>query len=699
MTLDINGGLKNTDISSNKYVVIDELLSNAIDSYLIRRESEQFDDALTVEIKIDFEKHQLFEEFGEKNITISCTDNGAGFGPQQLKAFVTRDSTFKDHLKISGLGKCKGTGRIQFFHFFTKLTISSVVSEADQLSLVELNVNENTREIQLSDFKHSAIGDVEKKTTLELSWLKEDAARKHFDSNGVKSDLAAETIKQHLFMTFLNRLIFLKGVIGDFDIKISDNLAGHSNSVHIRSAELPSPTETSVLPLTCIHGNSKDQKAVIKISRYSLQASKFKDSKHEVALCANSSVVLSLSKHYFRNQRDREKPINEMFELIFVESEILENTVNDQRDNFNLKKDCVGSDLLSGFSLQDIIDSIEDYVYQILTPQEFDRENLVKLTNERFGITQSMISEANIKIRYSDDEESIAKRVLRKYQEDIVKDTSEIFDLKKELVQLDPRSENFREKIGELSWKYTSTIKKVDMANLSQLVVRRSSILDVLKMSIDSMLACQQDEFARQQNEKIIHNIFFPTGKDSTDNVDHDIWLLNEEHHYFDHIASDKPLASFPWDDTTKVFESDVDERLEALFKENNEKHRLKRPDIAIFNEEGAAVIVEFKAPGVGLQDHISDLIQYARLLAAKSNGRIRKIYGYLIGDTIDDSRMPGSYTQFPSGMGYFSSEAIIDHKTRIPYGELYSEVLQYSQFVDRATKRLAKYREKLNLK
>lgn len=40
MTLDIRGGLKNTSISGNRYVVIEELLSNAIDSYLIRKNED-----------------------------------------------------------------------------------------------------------------------------------------------------------------------------------------------------------------------------------------------------------------------------------------------------------------------------------------------------------------------------------------------------------------------------------------------------------------------------------------------------------------------------------------------------------------------------------------------------------------------------------------------------------------------------------
>ncbi|MBI5751681.1 MAG: VRR-NUC domain-containing protein [Hydrogenophilales bacterium] len=187
-------------------------------------------------------------------------------------------------------------------------------------------------------------------------------------------------------------------------------------------------------------------------------------------------------------------------------------------------------------------------------------------------------------------------------------------------------------------------------------------------------------------------------GKDSNESVDHDIWLLNEEYHYFQHIASDKSLASIPWNDTGKLFDSDVDSSLEALFAKNNQEHSKKRPDIAIFNQEGSAIIIEFKAPGVELQDHINDLYQYARLLAAKSNGKIKKFYGYLIGDTLDETRMPGSFKKFPSSLGYFDTGGISDLVTNKQYGELYIEVLFYSQFVERAEGRLKVYKNKLNI-
>ena len=100
----------------------------------------------------------------------------------------------------------------------------------------------------------------------------------------------------------------------------------------------------------------------------------------------------------------------------------------------------------------------------------------------------------------------------------------------------------------------------------------------------------------------------------------------------------------------------------------------------------------------MSIQDHIPDLAQYARLLAAKSNGRIKKFYGYLIGCKIDSSRMMPSYTRFANGKGYFNSSKLVDDDTGRAYGELYSEVLLYEHFIDRAALRLRVYKDKLKV-
>lgn len=698
MAFDIRGGIKNTDISSNKYVVIEELLSNAIDSYLIRRNMEDSLPPMEISFELDFFQRGLLQEDGY-DLRVTCLDNGAGFGKEQISAFVTKDTTYKDYLKIEGIGKCKGTGRIQFFHYFEKLSIESIVFEENCFYKKEISVLGENRGVSERDFSSTKIDKRGLITKVVLDNFKLSSTGGNINPTSLRAEYSAKLVYKYLFLAFMQRFIVLRNIIGDFKVSVTERCDDEEETILLSSAELPDHVSKKTLPLICSHNGSNGHTChTLEVTRYSLPSDLFVNFSHEVALCANSAIVTSIVKKFIRIQKDRQLPIDGKFELLLVESDFLESKVNDQRDGFKIPNDCSNNgDLYGDVSKQDIVESLEDYVFDILTPSDFDRDELLKSTEQRFGISPAMIDQARIKVRYSDTEDNIAKRVLKKFQEEIVNETSNIFNLKQELLQLDPTTEDFREKISKLSWAYTSTIKKMDMANLSQLVVRRSSILEVLRKAVKSILDCQSNNNGKKQNEKIIHNIFFPTGRDSKDCSDHDIWILNEEYHYFEHIASDKPLSSIPWSGGEQLFDGDIDTSLEELFKKNNAEHRLKRPDIAIFNEEGAAIIIEFKAPGVELQEHIPDLIQYSRLLAAKSNGKIKKFYGYLIGDSMDETRMSPSYTKFPSGHGYFNTDRIIDPNTGIQYGELYSEVLFYDQFIERAESRLKIYKEKLN--
>src|SRR5271170_2497501 len=81
MALDIRGSLKNTKISSNKYVVIEELISNSIDSFLIRRHQDPSEINLRVAVSIDLFAADLLAD--QLDVSISCTDNGCGLGDEQ----------------------------------------------------------------------------------------------------------------------------------------------------------------------------------------------------------------------------------------------------------------------------------------------------------------------------------------------------------------------------------------------------------------------------------------------------------------------------------------------------------------------------------------------------------------------------------------------------------------------------------------
>lgn len=702
MSLDIQGGLKNIPISKNRYVVIDELLSNAIDSYLIRRNNESHAPDLLIEFKMIIEGDLVADE-PNYNLILSCKDNGVGFGEEQIKAFLTMNTSFKDYLDISGVGKCKGAGRIQFFHYFESLKIDSYAKHGNQVKNIKLNTSSSNREVTAEDFAFSDdVLQTDINTKIELVNLSAAALQNVFDPKNIKNDFSAAAIKHHVFKAFLQRLIALQGVVSKFQIIFESILGDKTCKESITNDDLPRPIQTQNIEVMCTHGNTFAKEGhQLQVSSYEIDKTMLSDEKnHEVALCANHALVKSITKEFLRTAIERKQPVDGKYYLILVEGELLEKTVNIQRDGFLLPAECSSDELFEkNPSIRDVVESLESYVFNLISPGDFDKEELIDSTAKKFGISRKMISDANVKVHFNDTESTIAKRVLKKHQEKIVDETSKLFEFTQELLQLDPRDSGFREAVNEMSWHYTSTLKEADMANLSQLVIRRSSMLKVLKHALENSLSCQvTDTGQRKENEKIIHNIFFPTGKDDSDEIDHDVWILNEEYHYFEHISSDKALSSYRLDDGSKLFDEDIDEALERLFSSNNEKHGNKRPDIAIFNQEGSAIIIELKAPGVFIQEHVNDLIQYARLLASKSGGRLNKFYGYLIGDSIELTRVPASYTMFPSGKGFFNTEQITDHITRQQYGEIYSELLMYDDFIDRAEKRLLVYKRKLGL-
>ncbi|EGU8836478.1 hypothetical protein GG876_22760, partial [Salmonella enterica] len=87
MALDIRGGLKNTKLSKNPYVVFEELISNSIDSYLIRKYYDQYAPDMRIDIEVDVSNAGMFKDTA--NMEVICKDNGCGLGDEQLKAFLT----------------------------------------------------------------------------------------------------------------------------------------------------------------------------------------------------------------------------------------------------------------------------------------------------------------------------------------------------------------------------------------------------------------------------------------------------------------------------------------------------------------------------------------------------------------------------------------------------------------------------------
>lgn len=699
MTLDIRGSLKNTRISKNPLVVVDELLANSIDAFLIRKRDEADAVALEVTLQVKAAKADLLGE--EYDLEITCEDNGCGIGPEQRKAFLTKDTSYKDDLNIPGIGKCKGTGRVQFFHHFTAVSLSSIYREGDGLKHISLPFLRDRKTIEETDFTVEDRDTGEVGTHIRLSHVVPKLRETILSVASVHRTLTAEAIRQHVLFNLLQRFVSLKDDLGDFQIKFVSDLGGNKSEETLTPADIPE--HTSVTPITVEHVEGEDKvSANFTITHYKLDEVEYPLPRNIIGLCAKASIAELITGRYLKTKTLENNAIEGHYHIVLVEGALLDDGVNEQRDGFDkIPVDDGSGDLFGGMQVtfEDIFSVLDDKVQELITPPDWSRDTIVKDVAQDFGVSEEMLSYSNTRVKFGDTAKEVAKRVLTNLQEQVVNETSSLSAMKEAIKGLAPDSEDFRRQIDDLSWEYASSLKTIDMANLSQLVVRRSALIDVLDLAVNEGLNVQTElpDGQRRKNEALIHSIFFPMRKDSEEVSDHDVWLLSEEYHYYDYIASDMPLNQIKWDNGQNIFEADVDDAVGDLLNRIGDENGGCRPDIALFHEEGSVVIVEFKAPGVSLDEHDNDLMEYATLLAAKSGGRLKKFYGYLIGDTINAIRLRG-YNRLPGENGFFSTDDVKEPKSQTTLGQLYSELLFYGDVVDRARKRISVYRDRLKL-
>ncbi len=699
LTLDIRGSLKNTRISKNPLVVLDELLANSIDAFLIRRTSEPEPISLEVKLSIIASKANLLGD--EYDIEVACYDNGCGLGPEQLKAFLTKDTSYKDDLNIVGIGECKGAGRVQFFHHFTQIEISSAYRIGEARYRIALPPVKSRKMIEENDFQIEAVDKAAIGTKIKLSQIVPKLRETTFSITGIHRLFSAREIKQHILFGLLQRFVSLRDQLGEFSIEISSDLDGKISSETLKPTDIPASTSVSEITVHHVEGEER-LSATFSVTHYRLDESDYRLPRNIVGLCAKASIAELITSRYLRTPSLENNAIDGHFHIVLVEGSLFDEGVNEQRDGFDKIPESDGTaDLLSGMQItfDDIFSVLDDKVQELIAPPDWTRERIVKQVAEDFGVSEEMLSHSNTRVKFGDTPSDVAKRVLTNLQEQVVDETTSLLSMKQAIGELAPDSDDFRRKIDDLSWEYASSLKTIDMANLSQLVVRRSNLIDVLALAIKEGLNVQTNlpDGTRRRNEALIHSIFFPMRKDTDETSEHDVWLLSEEYHYYDYIASDKPLSQIKWRGNQPLFEAEIDREVEDLLTRINDENNGCRPDIALFHEEGSVVIVEFKAPGVSLDEHDNDLMEYATLLAAKSNGRLKKFYGYLIGDTLNPIRLRG-YNKLPGAQGFFSTDDVKEPTTQATLGQLYSEVLFYDDVVERARKRIGVYRERLNL-
>lgn len=695
MTLDVRGSLKNTRLNPNVRTFISESVSNSVDAFLIHSPS----DPKNRPLKITIEVSVCCDDDNLHDLNYQITDNGAGFNQERIDAFCTKDTTYKDDLNVEGLGECKGSGRVQYFHLFKKVEIITTSDDRGVSRSFSFKYEHPQKFITPDNFEPTQLHR-ERGSKVSMSSADINKFNRLVKRKDLKKFFSAKAVKEYLIISFLDRFLSIKSLIGDFQIEINSDCGGEISTALLKNSDLPAQENKETFPICAKISDDEYSDFCMKfeVTHYLLPKEEFPKIGNKIYLSAKSAPVEEITKEYIYKSSVDKPTQDGNFHLVYISSPYLDTNVNEVRDGFIFPKKFFHN-LFSAQQItrEEIVEGLENYIVSIVKPSDWTREKVFAQAEKNYGISEKLIEFTNVKIPSGDSAERVVKRVLKVLQVKAVEDTSKIMDLRDNLINAEPTDTNYLKKMNDFSWQYAASLKPVDMASLSQLVVRRVAVLDVLRHAMKKDLAVQRrrEKLGQiSQNEVILHNIFFPRYQDTESASQHDIWILDEEYQYYDYICSDKSLASIDWNGT-KLFDSDVDEKLEEAAKGISSDRSSDRPDIAIFSEEGTAVIIEFKAPGVDLSKHTSDLIQYSKILGAKSRGRITRVYGYLVGDTIDDIKV--SWPPFADRNGHFTYENL-DVGREFPIISLYAEMLTYDHILKRAEKRIKVYKDKLDI-
>jgi len=581
----------------------------------------------------------------------SVEDNGNGFNDSNMKSFNEAYSTLK-------LTKgCKGIGRFLWLKLFSNVTIESNFKENNDWYKRKFNFND-TKGI---DFLGSEDG---------ISTIKDDTAsfstvvtleniRPNYRDKITKDlERMARSIIEHCLLYFLSPtcpLIILKDSDGN-EYNLNDM---YNNTIRNSTSKV---------------------KFEIKGHEFTLcNMKKYTGEKHELHYCANKREVQSkkLNKQ-IPNLQTKLKGVNEesFYYQGYIISEYLDDIVSHDRTRLDFPD---GEDLFDGVEEDEIIKKaipyITDYLSDILKEVAKTKKELIDeyVNNHKpqYRYLLSNFPQVYDQIPSNAQEDTIEQhlhKATQKWETDIFKQTK---DIEAKIKNSNSLPENFQELVNE----YSKKVSDISRASLTEYIVRRRSILTLLKEGI-----------ARQSNDKFnkeeyIHNLIYPMRSTSDDVPEdsHNLWLIDERLSYCAYIASDCELERNK-------------ERPDILFLDN---------PIALSEQNDtdtydSIVIVELKRPM--RDDYDANKNPYMQLLnyvkkirsnkAKDRRGRLiktherTKFYLYAICDInakLDEILTDNSFSLTPDGIGRF-----LNHDKY----NAYIEVIPLDKLVNDAIKR-----------
>lgn len=536
---------------------------------------------------------------------IKIVDNGIGFNYENLKSF----NTFRSDYKIKKGGK--GYGRIMYKKYFQETIIKSVYKDKNKFKEVSFQISDNEF-VDNKNIREIGVRDLE--TVLNLNNIKKNELHKELDT--ISKNILEKLLVYFISYENLPRIILSERGKENSDIILNDVVEDSKEIEKVSS------------------GNFKLKNDLLKIEEeFEVQVFKIyspNNQSSKIILVADSREVDSTKlmdyipefEGEFKDSGDKNYIIK-----AYVIGKYLDDQVSVERDDFNFNKN---GGMVAPFSKKDIEKEVVNIV----------KENLAdKLENRS------------------------KKKVLK--VEDFISKNPHYKDLSGEIdldtIKMNPKEEDIDEVFHKASFKREKTARKeinnfiknydknidIDVnsvlsqisdsqkSELAHYVSLRKVFLKLLSKSLESEVGN-----SKYKKEDVVHNIIFPTKKDSNNIAfkDHNLWILDERLSFSEYLMSDKQISK-----TEKV-----------------------RPDIVNFDERIAyregeessnpVTIFEFKKPGrfdfygsSAKEDPEQQILKYVKKIKENkivnekgrniNTGKNTLFYGYIIADYNNKAR------------------------------------------------------------
>ena len=692
--------LKSIHKSRNPMQPIFEAFTNAWEAIFERFTAEHLQNG---KIVITFHYTSgMFNEEEHKSCTldkIEIYDNGLGINEKSFERIVNLRDNSKSALN-------KGTGRVQFLHFFNETIFESIYEKTN---------GEHERIVLVLSKKDAFLREnaILRKDSAELTSSSEYGTLVTFiNPIDEKNDgeffnkITPFDVKNELIIHFLSRFCESKKHLPQIIIERYEN-GKKLEPIFIKKEDIPNPDKTESLDVhysKLENGKVVDSLNCEHFTLLSFVQSQEQLKKNCIYFVSNGAIAQEVSI----DSLQADDSIDGNRYMFLLRGNYFDSIEDDLRGNLHLIKESEFKKQGELFPEECIlVDKIKEETNEKINSvyPEFQARKNEALKNldelkQMFLIDEDRIVSLRKKIKTSDSDEQILAAIYRADMELVAKRDARIKAQYEQLKSLSPANQDYQIKLTEQVNSFVKLVPQQNRTNLTKYIARRKLVIEIFDMILSKELECVNEK--GRVDEALLHNLIFQ--QHSVDTESSDIWLLDDQYLLFNG-CSEKQLDKIEVNGVKLLKENLTDEERAFKIRHNMDGGEIdtgiRRPDILLYPEEGKCIIIEFKAPDVEVSMYLSQINKYAMMINNLSDDslQIHAFYGYLIGENINYDYIQEAESAFKEAayLKYlFRPNYDVPGRFGRPTGNLYTEIIKYSDILKRAKLRNKIFLDKL---